>query len=66
MAGYLPTEPGTQLTITAARPWCAGHRWRSRNRALWWAHHIGHRARLLRIQAPPRPGLVYLEGGPDA
>ncbi len=56
---YLPTEPGTQLEWSTPRPWCAGHLWRTRNPALWWLHHLGHRARILRPQAPARP-LVYL------
>jgi hypothetical protein len=56
---YLPTEPGTQVTLSTSRPWCAGHRWRDRNRVLWWAHYLGHRGRMLRVKTLPRP-LVYL------
>lgn len=58
---YLHTVPGTQMAWGAA--WCAGHEWRDRNRALWWVHHLGHRARLLRNQRS-RHLVAYVQGKP--
>lgn len=55
---YLPTTPGTRLEWSTPRPWCAGHRWKWR-RGLGWLHHLGHRARVLRVKANAYP-LVYV------
>lgn len=56
---HRPTGPGTQISWSALRPWCAGHHWASR-RGLGWVHRLGHRARVLRVKGLDRP-LVYLD-----
>lgn len=57
---YHLTTPATQMSWTC-RPWCAGHRWRSR-RGLGWLHRAGHAARLLRVQQPRTlPELLILD-----
>jgi hypothetical protein len=58
---YLPTRPGTQMCWEVPA-WCAGHPWRDR-RGLGWLHRLGHRARVLRVQAP-RHRLVYIDSKP--
>jgi hypothetical protein len=52
--GYLPTTPGTQVSYTTSKPWCAGHAWRWRNRRLGDLHYLAHRLHLLRVK-PARP-----------
>lgn len=51
-SGYLPTTPGTQMIFETGKPWCGGHRWSSRNLTTNYLHWLGHRLRLLRVNAP--------------